>query len=310
MPEHPGLLLAAGIFTVLVVASGVGYLLRVRVARRQPHALIDNLVARVNAWWVMAALVGLALRVGPVGVALLFGFASFVALREFVPPSPEGGGDRAMRLGAFYLALPAQYLLIALGEGRLLALLLPAYAFVALPIIAVLAGDPRDLLRRAARLQWGLMLCVLGISHAPALLTLDPVGQGGRGGLLLVFLLLVTQSSDVLQYVWGKLAGRRPLAPAVSPSKTVEGAVGGVLSATALGTGLAWMTPFTPPQAALVSLAITLLGLLGGLVLSAVKRDRGIKDWGTLVPGHGGVLDRLDSLCFSAPVFYWIVRAG
>jgi phosphatidate cytidylyltransferase len=112
----------------------------------------------------------------------------------------------------------------------------------------------------------------------------------------------------VLQYVWGKLLGRTKIAPELSPSKTVEGFIGGAASATAIGTALYWMTPFSMGEAALVSLTITLMGFLGGLVMSAVKRDRGVKDWGAMIEGHGGMLDRLDSVCFSAPVFFHVVR--
>lgn len=162
----------------------------------------------------------------------------------------------------------------------------------------------------AARVFRGVALCVLGVSFAPALVDLELPAYAGRGGFLLMFLLLVTQLGDVFQYIWGKLVGRHALAPRISPSKTVEGLVGGVLSASALGASLAWMTPFTPLQAAGLALGISLLGVAGGLLLSAEKRRRGIKDWGTLVPGHGGVLDRLDSVCLSAPGFYWALRAG
>lgn len=152
------------------------------------------------------------------------------------------------------------------------------------------------------------MICVFCVSHVPALLTLQIPGYEGRNALLLIFLILVVQASDVLQYVWGKLTGRRKIAAALSPSKTVEGFVGGVLSASALGAALWWITPFSPLQAFLVALITTLMGFLGGLVMSAIKRDRGIKDWGQMIEGHGGMLDRLDSICFSAPVFFHITR--
>ena len=153
------------------------------------------------------------------------------------------------------------------------------------------------------------MICVYGVSHIPALLSLKIPGYQGRQMLLVVFLITVAQGSDVLQYLWGKLFGRHSLAPTISPSKTVEGLVGGLASATVLGACLWWLTPFSIPQAAAFALMIALTGFLGGLVLSAVKRDRGLKDWSQLVSGHGGVLDRLDSVCFSAPLFFHLVRS-
>ena len=149
------------------------------------------------------------------------------------------------------------------------------------------------------------MICIYFVSHAPALLSL-PLAHGGAG--LLAFFILVVQLSDVFQYIWGKLLGRHQIAPRLSPSKTWEGFLGGAGTATAVGTMLWWVTPFTPLQAAGISLVITLLGFAGGLTMSAIKRDQGIKDFGTLIKGHGGVLDRIDSVCFAAPVFYYLTR--
>ena len=136
----------------------------------------------------------------------------------------------------------------------------------------------------------------------PALLTLSIPGYEGRNLLLIAFLVLVVQSSDVMQYVWGKLLGRRKIAPELSPSKTWEGFVGGVGSAILIAVALYWITPFTPLQAAAMALVITLMGFFGGLVMSAIKRDRGVKDWGQLIEGHGGMLDRLDSVDFRRAV--------
>ena len=152
------------------------------------------------------------------------------------------------------------------------------------------------------------MVCVFCISHVPALLTLDIPGYENRNLLLIAFLVIVVQSSDVLQYVWGKLFGKHKLAPEVSPSKTIEGLVGGVLSATALGAALWWITPFNPWQAGLMALAVNVMGFFGGLVMSAIKRDRGVKDWGHMIEGHGGMLDRLDSVVFAAPIFFHLTR--
>ena len=300
--------LFGGIGAVLVFATVVGWILRFTVARGQPHPVIDNLISRVNAWWVMVALVGGAFLLGKGGVIVLFGLASFFALREFITLAPTRRGDHQALWLSFFVFLPCQYFLVWIEWYGMFAILIPVYAFLCLPIVAALSGHGKDFLQRTATVQWGLMICVYCISHVPALLTLDIPGYEGRQLLLLAFLIVVVQSSDVLQYVWGKLLGRHKIAPELSPSKTVEGFVGGILSASALGAALWWITPFTPGQAFAVALAVTLMGFFGGLVMSAIKRDRGVKDWGRMIEGHGGVLDRLDSVCFSAPVFFHIVR--
>lgn len=306
--QQQTLLLFAGVAGILVLASLSGYALKLRVARGKAHPVIDNLNARVKAWWVMVVLIGAAFAFGKTGVIVLFAFASFVALREFATLAPTRRGDYLPLLLSFFLVIPVQYFLIWIEWYGFYSVFIPVYVFLILPILAALSGDTRNFLERAATVQWGVMICVYCISHVPALLTLEIPGYEGRNALLLFFLILVVQLSDVLQYVWGKLFGRRKIAPELSPSKTVEGFAGGVLSATALGAALWWITPFSIGSAALISLAITLMGFLGGLVMSAIKRDRGVKDWGAMIEGHGGILDRLDSVCFAAPVFFHVVR--
>lgn len=307
-PQQQTWSLFAGIGAILVVASLVGWGLKVAVAKRAPHPTIDNLNARIKAWWVMVLVIGLAFVFGRPGVTLLFLFISFAALREFMTLTYTRSADHAALAASFFLVLPAQYALVYTGWYGLYAIFIPVYAFLLLPILEVAAGDTRRFLERTSKMQWGLMISVFCLSHVPALLTLDIPGYEGRNLLLIAFLVVVVQSSDVLQYVWGKLFGRTKLAPEVSPSKTVEGLVGGVASATALGAALWWITPFAPWQAALMALAINVMGFFGGLVLSAIKRDRGVKDWGHMIEGHGGMLDRLDSVVFAAPVFFHLTR--
>jgi phosphatidate cytidylyltransferase len=305
-------LLTTGIALVLALASVIGLGLKITVAKRQPHGAIDNLNARVNAWWVMCIVVGLSLFAGRIGATLLFAFASFVALREYIAPAPERPSERGLALVVLVVVLPLQYLFVARGDYALQTLFIPVFIVVALPVMIALAGKSQEEGGRAPLMQWtsGLVICVWCISQAPALLDLEIPGYEGRSAFLLVFLIVVVQSCDVLQYLWGKLAGRRRIAPTLSPSKTIEGSVGGIASATLLGALLSPITPFTVLEAAVISLALTLLGFLGGLLLSAQKRERGIKDWGTLIPGHGGMLDRVDSLFLSAPVFLQVVRVG
>ena len=307
--DHHAVLVAAGIASVLIVASIVGGGLKITVAKGEPHATIDNLNARVNAWWIIAAVVGLALVAGRTGATILFALASLIALREFAGSSAIGRTDTTL-LVSFIFVLPFQYFAVHAGWTAIYSTFIPLFAFVTLLAYAIVRREDMELRRRIAIAQEGVVLCVYCISFVPALLTLDIAHYEGRNAFLLLFLLVVVQGSDVLQYIWGKLVGRHKLAPRVSPAKTVEGAVGGVLSATALGAVLSPMTPFTALQATLVSLLITVLGLAGGLLVSSIKRERGLKDWGTLIPGHGGMFDRLDSLCFSAPVFFYVVRFG
>ncbi len=300
--------LFAGIGGVLLFASTVAWLLKWRVARGQPHGVIDNLNARINAWWVMVGVIGLAFCFGKGGVVVLFFLISFYALREFITLAYTRPGDHVAVAAAFYIALPVQYGLVWIEWYGLYSIFIPVYAFLVLPILASLGGDTRRFLERTAKIQWGLMISVFCISHVPALLTLGVPGYEGRNLLLIVFLVLVVQGSDVLQYVWGKLFGRRKVAPLLSPSKTWEGLIGGVASATALGAALHWITPFTPMEAACIAFVICVMGFFGGLVMSAIKRDRGVKDWGHMIEGHGGMLDRLDSVVFAAPIFFHITR--
>lgn len=301
-------LLFAGIGGVLVVASTVAALLKWRLADGQPHSVIDNLVSRINAWWVMVIAIGLAFIFGKRGVHVLFFLISFYALREFLSLAYTRRSDHNAMVAAFFIALPFQYFLIWIEWYGLYSIFIPVYAFLILPILSALAADTKRFLERTAKVQWGLMICVYCISHVPALLTLNIPGYEGRQLLLIAFLVLVVQGSDVLQYIWGKLAGKHKVAPELSPSKTWEGLIGGVLSATALGAALYWITPFHAWQAALIAFTICLMGFFGGLVMSAIKRDRGVKDWGTMIEGHGGMLDRLDSVIFAAPIFFHLTR--
>ena len=293
----------------LIAAASAASLAGLLLARRHPHSpSIENLNARIRAWWVLILAGGGALLAGRNAVILLFALVSFLALREFVTQTPVRRADHSALFLCFFIALPVQYLLVALEWYGMFSIWIPVYAFLALPVLAVLFADTGRFLDRTAATHWGLMVCVYCISHIPALMNLRIPGYEGRTPLLMVFVVLIAQVSDIMQYVWGKLLGRRPIAPALSPSKTVEGLVGGVASATLLGAALYRITPFTPWQAGGVALLIALLGFLGGLVMSAIKRDRGIKDWSHLLQGHGGMLDRLDSLCFSAPVFFHLTR--
>ena len=300
--------LFGGLIITLIIASSIGYGLKFKVGFSTPHAVIDNLNARINAWWVMILIIFAAAALGFYGVIGLFFVISFMALREFLSLLYIRRGDHLALAACFYVILPLQYFLVAIDWFSMFTIFIPVYGFLFLPILSALLGDTAHFLDRSTKVQWALMICVFCISHIPAILTLDIDGFEDKKLLLMIFLILVVQSSDVLQYVWGKLFGKHKIAPKLSPSKTVEGFVGGVISASVLGGLLYWLTPFNPIQAVLMSLLICLMGFLGGLVMSAMKRSMGVKDWGNMISGHGGMLDRMDSLCFAAPIFFHVVR--
>jgi len=309
MSIHPDLLhLLMGIGAILVVASIAGYILQQRFSPDGSNSAIENLNERIRAWWVMAVLLAIAFIGGRTGVILLFGFCSFAALREFLTLTNARRADHWSLVAAFFIVLPYQYYLVWTDWYGMYSIFVPVYVFLLLPIVSALRGETEGYLVRIAEVQWALMICIFCASFVPALLNLDIPGFEGRNVMLIAFLIVVVQLSDVLQYVWGKLIGKRKIAPRLSPSKTVEGFVGGVLSATLIGAGLWWMTPFTFLQAGLLAFIIAILGFCGGLVMSAIKRDRGVKDWGHVIAGHGGFIDRLDSVVFSAPIFFHLVR--
>lgn len=300
--------LVGGVLGVLVVASIIGAVLARRVTSDTERATVANLNARIRAWWGMCAIFALALLTRGIGSVLLFSLISFFALREFITLTPTRHADHRTLLWIFFLVTPIQYWLVWRDWYGLFAIFIPVFVFLLAPARTALAGDTERFLERTATIQWALMICVYCVSYAPALLTLELPDYEDGGVKLLLFLVIVAQSSDVLQYTFGKLFGRRRIAPRVSPNKTWEGFLGGIMSATLVGTALWWITPFAPWQAAVMSLVITLMGFAGGLTMSAIKRDRGVKDFGSLIAGHGGVLDRIDSLCFAAPVFFHLTR--
>jgi phosphatidate cytidylyltransferase len=283
--------LFGSLMALLAIASVIGAVLARRPNQdEKQRASVTNLNERINAWWVMVAILAVAFLSGSTVTLVLFALASFFALREFITLTPSRAGDHLPLFLSFFLIIPAQYALIGTLQYGIFAIFIPVYAFLLLPSIAAMRSDVDDFLSRSAKQQWGLMVTVYCLSHAPALLMLPLHWAPERNALLLFYLLLVVQMSDVI------------------PSKTVEGFVGGGLAATAIGGAMWWITPFTPLQSAAIAAIVVIMGFLGGLTLSAVKRSLGAKDWGVMIEGHGGMLDRTDSICFAAPVFFHVVR--
>lgn len=269
--------------------------------------LATNLRQRMWSWWLLTGLFVGSLATGGVATVVIFGITSFLALREFVTLVPTKRGDHRSLFWAFFVVLPVQYVFVGYENYGMYTIFIPVYAFLLIPARSALAGETEDYLSRTSRIQWGLMTCVYFVSHVPALLSLELRGDASPAALLM-FLVVVCQLNDVFQYIVGKCFGKRKVAPSVSPNKTVEGLVGGLIASAILGASLSWATPFEWWAGGAIGVGIAVMGFLGDLSMSAVKRDLGVKDFSDMLPGHGGVLDRLDSLSFAAPVFLHVVR--
>ncbi len=305
------------IFAVLMVASMVS----IGLMKWKPQSDWTELRARIRTWWVIAGLVAGSLLLSPQTAIFFFAFVSFLALKEYFSLIPTRRADRRVMFWA-YASIPIQYGWIVFEQYGMFIIFIPVYLFLLLPSRMILIGETKGFLQAVATVQWGIMGTVFFLSHATYLLVLkisesslvapswpnNEVSQYPGPGLLLL-LLILTQSNDVSQYMWGKSFGRHKISPKVSPNKTVEGFVGGigttVLLAVLLGPA---MTMLDLPRAAMAGLIVGITGFLGDLNISALKRDLGVKDAGAILPGHGGVLDRIDSLIFTAPVFFHFVR--
>ncbi len=268
----------------------------------------SDLSRRVKAWWIMAGVFFLAMAVNRMLSIIFFGLMSFWAFKEYVTIWDTRRADHRALFWAF-LAIPIQYYWVGTGWYGMFIIFVPVYMFLFLPMRLVLAGETTGFLGSSAKIQWGIMAFVFGLSHLAFLLNMPAVGNtGANGQSLLLFLVLITEMNDVFQYAWGKSFGKTKILPTVSPNKTWEGFVGGVLTTVVAGLCLKFLTPFGIGATALISFAVAISGFCGDVVMSAVKRDAGIKDFGTLIPGHGGILDRVDSLCYTAPIFFHIVH--
>ena len=339
--------LVGGVLTLLTMATGVGQLLKKQSDTGLNPVVIEQFNHRIRAWWVLCAVLAAAFLLGQTATVVLFGLLSFWALREFITLTPTRMADHRALFWVFFLFTPLQYVLIGFNRYELYSVVIPVYGFLFIPARIAFAGDFKRYLERCAKIQAGLMVCVYCLSHAPAILYLNipeeinvtqengkaaaaevaadaadgrdqPVAAVAKPGSprfdkypnarLLFFFLLVVVLGDAFQYISEKLIGQHVIAPAISPNRTWEGFLGGVGCATLFGTAMWWATPFHPLMAAMMSLIITTMGFAGGMTMSAIKRDRGVKDYGTLIEGHGGVLDRIDSTCFAAPIFFHVTR--
>ncbi len=293
---------------VLLVLGGLALLLLLAtlvvawITRGRPPG--NELRLRVKSWWLILGLFALAILLGAKGAVWLFGLVSFLALKEYFSLIPTRRSDRRVLFWA-YLSIPLQYYWVAIGWYGMFIIFIPVYLFLLVPLRKVLIGETEGFLHSVGTIHWGLMTTVFSLSHAAFLLALpEQISPAGGAGLLL-YLVVLTELNDVAQYLWGKSLGKRKVAPNVSPGKTYGGLLGGVFTTVLLAWFAGpWLTPLSGYQALAAGLIIGVFGFVGDISISAVKRDIGIKDSGTLIPGHGGILDRVDSLTYTAPLFF------
>ena len=303
------------LFGLLALASVAMLLLSLREKRLSEDTHAQRLqrgrdnrnLLRVS--WIMATVFWVGWAAGPGVATVLFGLLSFFALREFISLSPTRRSDHRSLVLAFFVVLPLQYLLVWGEHYNLFTVFIPVYVFLALPVASALGNDPQRFLERNAKLQWGIMVCVYGMSHVPALMVLNFPRFTGRNAFLVFFLVLVVQTCMLVQHLVARRL-QQPVAPDISASFHWRSWAAGLAAGGLLGALLAGFTPFVPGQALGMALIACAAGSLGHLVMKAIKRDRGVTDWGggRSVTGASGLLDRTDALCFAAPVFFHSVR--
>jgi len=301
MPDTQHLLYycIGSIFSILILATIVIFVLK----KCHPHRDYLELQQRVNSWWVIVCLFSLAM-LSPKWLALtFFGLVSFLALKEYLTLAPTRRSD-SIPLLWMYAAIPLQYIWVGMSWYGMFIIFIPIYVFLFLPARMVMVGDTKGFLHSASIMHWGMMTTVFALSHVAFLLIMPGI-EAGVGALLVIFLVALTELNDIAQYIWGKALGKTKIIPKVSPNKTVAGLVGGVVTTSLLAVILGpLLTPMNWIHALGAGVIISLSGFCGDLVMSAIKRDFGVKDSGKLLPGHGGILDRLDSLIYTAPLFF------
>lgn len=302
------MILFGAAIALLVLLRFVANFLKARSRSDSARSTVDNLNSRIRAWWKMCIVFLLCLLFGRVAALFVFGIISFLAMREYMTLVPTHRSDHLTLFWTFFVIMPLQYFMLGMHWFVAFVVVLPFFVFAFIPTSIAIEGDTSHFLERVAKIQFGIMVCVYCLSHLPALLFLHVPSLDGQNARLLLYLVIVDQLSDVLQFIWGFFIGKRKIAWRVSPNKTWEGFAGGVLTTTVIGAALWWVTPFTPAQSAGISFIICILGFAGSLVMNAIKRDIGIKDFGVVIEGDVGILDRIDSFCFAAPIFFHVVR--
>jgi len=267
----------------------------------------QELKDRIKSWWYIVGFFIIGVMLNTTVAMFFFGFLSYLALKEYFTLIPIRRTDRRVVFYA-YLSIIFQYYFASIEWYGMFIIWIPVLIFLFLPFRQILIGETKGFLENTARVQWGLMMFVFGLSHLAYMITLDPIGENTVGGKeLVLYLVVLTELNDILQYLWGKSIGKRKIVPKVSPNKTIEGFLGAFISLGFLAVAFSFLTPFTWYEALAAGMLISMAGFVGDVVISMIKRDIGVKDSGTMLPGHGGILDRVDSLIYTTPLFFYYV---
>ncbi|MBG9389940.1 phosphatidate cytidylyltransferase [Caenimonas aquaedulcis] len=303
------------VFGILVVVSVTAFLLTFRKNADSHdeawHEELKHFRQMLGISWFMVVVFWIAWAVGDTAATVLFALIAFFALREFITLSPTRRGDHRSLVLAFFVVLPVQFWLVGTEHFDLFTVFIPVYVFLAVPVVSALAGDTQRFLERNAKLQWGIMVCIYGMSHVPALLLLDFKNYQGKGAFMVFFLVFVVQTCMLVQHIVTRKLKRPPSAPEVSRSFNWYSWALGMLGGSFVGAVLSFITPFRPEQALVMAFIACVAGSMGHLVMKALKRDRGVTRWGKRdmsVTGANGLLDRVDALCFAAPIFFHSAR--
>ena len=291
------------ILSILIIAT-VSFWIWSKI---KPSKLVQEMQLRTKSWWGMCFIFLFASTVHPVVTYIGLAFLSFLTLREIYTLLDLRDADRNTLL-ACYLSIPIQYYFAYQGWYTMFLIFIPVFMFIIIPFLLVLSGETKDIIRSMSILPTSLMLAVFGISHLALLISFPDMNQGDVSGkALLLFLIFITEANDIMQFTFGKLFGKRKILPKVSPNKTWEGFIGGVVATTIIGYFMGFLTPLKTWQLILVSSSVAVLGFMGDSIISAMKRDFGVKDMSDAIPGHGGILDRVDSLSTTSSPFFHLI---
>lgn len=297
------LYILAIIFGVLTICSTCFWLL----SKGKKSDLFTELITRTKSWWYMALGIAIIITAPSIVGTVIMAYVSFVALREVLSIGKFREADRAA-LFAAYFSIPIQYFLAYKMYYHQFLYFIPLIMYMGLAIILMLTGKTSKIGRSMSLIPSVLLMTVYMPSHIVLLFNMDFASFSAGPGGLIIFLIMLTEFNDVFQFAWGKLLGKRKILPSISPSKTWEGFIGGILTTAILAFLIRFLTPLSGTQALITGFVLGIMGFVGDTLISAIKRDLELKDTDDLIPGHGGAMDRLDSIIITAPVFYHLLR--